>query len=380
MLKIYLIAGEASGDNIGAKLMKAIKNQHSDIEFAGIGGDKMQAVGLESLFPMQELSLMGFLEVVPHIPKLWLRMRKTIADIKKFQPDVVITIDSPGFNFPIAKALKGKITGKLVHYIAPTVWAYKPKRAKKIAKIYDHLLVVLPFEAKYFLAEGLDTSFVGYPALEDLQIYAKEFFRYKFNIPKGNMLLCLAPGSREQEVKLLLPIFLDAVELLKQEISQDITVAIPCQNNLLPIIEEAKRESLDIILVSEEDKQSLFSSSDMALTKSGTITTEIAFYQVPMVAAYKMNKLTYWLIKRMVKISYATIINLLADKEIIPEMLQSKCNAKGLSKQLLTLMNLKERKQQLNDVSESILKLSVDEKSPSSVAAKKILEIVGCQT
>jgi len=377
MFKIYLIAGEASGDNIGAKLMNAIRKQCADVEFYGIGGDKMQSAGLSSLFPMQELSLMGFLEILPHLFKLWRRTCQTIADIKKIQPDMVITIDSPGFNFRIAKALKGKIAAKLVHYIAPTVWAYKPERAKRIAKIYDHLLVILPFEPEYFLEEGLDTSFIGYPALEDLQISAKELFRYKFNVPKGDMLLCLAPGSRAQEVKCLLPVFLDAVEIFKQQIEENITIAIPYQKYLLPLIGQYKRENLKVILVDEEDKQSLFSASDLALTKSGTITTELAFYQVPMIVAYKANFLTYWLIKRMVKVVYVSIINLLADHEVIPELLQNKCNAENLAEQLLLLTDLGNRKNQLNEISSNILKLSIKGESPSNMAAKKVLEILG---
>ncbi len=307
MLKIYLIAGEASGDNIGSKLMEALKKQHPEIEFYGIGGDKMQACGMNLLFPSQDLALMGFFEIIPHIPKLLGKIKQAIEDICSLQPDAVITIDSPGFCFRVAKAVKARIKGKLIHYVAPTVWAYRPERAKKIAKIYDYLLVILPFEPEYFIKEGLATSFVGHPAIEDLQIFPKEAFHQQFNLDNNSLLLCLAPGSRKQEVQTLLPIFLDAASKLAKLIDKKIIIAIPAQEQLKSVITSYPSE-LPIILVDEKDKQKLFSSADLALTKSGTITTELAFYKMPMVVAHKVNRFSYWLLKKMIKVSYSRVI------------------------------------------------------------------------
>lgn len=376
MLKIYLIAGEASGDNIASKLMNAIKNQNKNVEFYGIGGEKMQESGMNLLFPSQELSVMGFLEILPHIPKFIKRIKQTVKDIIKLQPDVVITIDSPGFSFRVAKKVKNHIKGKLIHYVAPTVWAYKPDRAKKIAKIYDHLLVILPFEPKYFIKEGLDTSFVGHPAIENLKHTGRELFRKNHQISDNNLLVCLAPGSRPQEIKNLLPIFLKAVDYLQEKIDKKITVAIPTKPYLKSIIQTYTQNSPNILLISEKDKESLFSSSDLALTKSGTITTELAFYQMPMVIAHKVNSLSYWLLKRMIKIKYATIINLLADKELIPELLQEKCNSISIGEALYhttqpTNTNLWKQK-----IKEQLAKLQVNNKTPSELAAKKILELL----
>lgn len=373
MLKIYIIAGEASGDNIGAKLMQELRKQHEEVEFYGIGGEKMQAAGMNLLFPAHEIALMGFLEIIPHLARLWLRLRQTIAQIIKVQPDIVITIDSPGFCFRVAKAVKKKITAKLVHYVAPTVWAYRPERAKNIAKIYDQLLVILPFEPEYFIKEGLKTNFVGYPAIEDLHISSKEFFRYKFNVAKGDLLLCVAPGSRRQEVKNLLPIFLDAVALLVKRLEQKITIAIPYQEELRNVIEDYRKEDLNIILVSEQDKQDLFSSADLALTKSGTITTELGFFGVPMIVAHRVNLLSYWLIKRVIKVSYVTIINLLANKQVIPELLQDQCNAEAIFSQLERLLDIEHRQKQLNEISINMEKLTIGDCASSKVAAEIIL-------
>ena len=372
MPKIYIIAGEASGDNIGAKLMREILKKNPNAEFYGIGGEKMQKIGMNLLFSAKELSIMGFLEIIPALPRIWMRIRKTIANIIELQPDIVITIDAPGFNFRVAKAVRNNITAKLIHYVAPTVWAYKPERAKEIAKLYDKLLVILPFEPKYFISEGLETDFVGYPALEDLEVSSKEYFRIKFNIPKGNLLLCLTPGSRKQEVKTLLPIFLKAVKLLEEQLKKNITIAIPCQNHLIDLVKKYTKESPNIILIDEKDKQHLFSSADLALTKSGTITTELGYFGIPMVVAHKINYLSYFLIKRVLKVKYASIINLIAEQEIIPELIQSKCRAKLIAAELERLTDIKERQKQLNGINSSIDQLTAS-CSPSKLAATKVL-------
>ncbi len=375
MLKIYLIAGEASGDNIGAKLMKALKIQNPNVEFYGIGGEKMQEQKMNLLFPAQELSVMGFLEIIPHIFKFIKLIKQTIEDIIRIQPDLVITIDSPGFCFRVAKAIKSKIIGKLIHYVAPTVWAYKPERAKKIAQIYDHLLVILPFEPEYFLKEGLPTSYVGHPAIEDLKIQDTKLFREKYNIPETNLLLCLAPGSRKQEIKRLLPVFLDGVAYLSKKIKQKITIAIPTRNYLKKTIKEevTRHRSLDIILVDDTDKQTLFSSSDLALAKSGTITTELAFYQMPMVVGYKLNPISHWLLKRMIIAKYATIVNLLADKELVPELLQDKCNPIVIGEELYKAISPKNKSKWSKELKAQLAKLQVGEQIPSHLAAAKIL-------
>ncbi|MGB4191333.1 MAG: lipid-A-disaccharide synthase [Rickettsiales bacterium] len=376
MKKIYLIAGEASGDNIGSKLIKAIKLLAPDTLFYGVGGKKMREQGMNLLFPSEELAVMGFLEIIPYLPKFILRLKQTISDILSIQPDVVITIDSPGFSFRVAKAIKNRFKGKLIHYVAPTVWAYKPERAKEIAKLYNHLLVILPFEPQYFLKEGLNTTFVGYPAIEDLHIDAKAVFREKYHLKADDLVVCLAPGSRKQEINSLLPIFLDSIVQLQKNIKRKVIVAIPTQEHLKLSIQKYIPDSLNVILVEDEDKLHLFSSADLALSKSGTITTELAFYQLPMVVAHKINYLSYWLLKRLIKIQYVTIINLLAKRELIPELLQKDCNPQAISQALEKIIKKQNIMQWKKDLKEQLNKLQVNNISPSEVAAKKILEII----
>jgi lipid-A-disaccharide synthase len=375
-MKIYLIAGEASGDNIGAKLIKALKSKNSTVEFYGIGGEKMQEQGMNLLFPSQELAVMGFFEIIPSIFKFIKLIKKTIDNIVSVQPDIVVTIDSPGFCFRVAKAIKDKFRGKLVHYVAPTVWAYKPERAKNIAQIYDHLLVILPFEPEYFLKEGLDTTFVGHPAIEDLSKRDNDF-KEKYKIPADDLLVCLAPGSRKQEVKSLLPVFLESIELLQNKVKQKITLAIPVKSNLRELINSYQNKNLQIKLIDEKDKEALFSNADLALSKSGTITTELAFYNLPMVVAHKVNQLSYWLLKRMIKVKYVSIINILAAKELVPELLQDKCNPKDISEQLHKLSIEKNNSAWKEQVQKQLKKLQVDGKSASQLAAEKILSLLG---
>lgn len=375
-MKIYLIAGEASGDNIGAKLIKALKERKSEIEFYGIGGEKMQEQGINLLFSSDHLSVMGFLEVIPSIPKFIKLINKTVEDIIKLQPDIVVTIDSPDFCFRVAKAVKEKFKGKLFHYVAPTVWAYKPERAKKIAQIYDHLLVILPFEPEYFLKEGLDTTFVGHPAIENLIKKSNIQFRNKYKIFENDVLVCLAPGSRKQEIQSLLPIFLESIRLLQKKIEKNITVAIPAKSNLKKLINSfLKDESFQIKLITEKDKEGLFSSADLALTKSGTITTELAFYTLPMVVAHRVNILSYWLLKKMIKVPYVSIINILAEKELVPELLQDKCNPKNIAEQLYKFTLEKNKISWKNEVQTQLKKLKISGKSASQLAADKIIEI-----
>ena len=379
MLKIYLIAGEASGDNIGANLMRELKKKQGNVCFYGVGGKKMEAEGMTSLFPSRELSLMGFFEVLQYIPKVLYRVKQVISDIVSVNPDVVITIDSPGFCFRVAKSIKGKIKAKLIHYVAPTVWAYKPDRAKKIAKIFDHLLVILPFEPPYFIKEGLDTCFVGYPAIENLRVTPREKFRKKFGIKEEDLLLCLTPGSRSQEIKKLLPVFLEAFEDLKKKTDKNIILAILALDHLKVEIERGNKNKVPIILVDEKDKEELFSSADLALTKSGTITTELAFYKLPMVVAHKVNKLSYWLLKKMIKVKYVTIINILAEKGLITELLQDECEVKKISNKLFEYLSPEIRESAIREIQCNLHKLISSEGMPSELAAKKILSILDAE-
>ncbi|NBV05801.1 MAG: lipid-A-disaccharide synthase [Proteobacteria bacterium] len=383
MKKFFIIAGEASGDLLGSKLIKELKLQNPNSEFIGVGGKLMQEQGLKSIFLMEELSVMGFLEVVPHIKKLLDLIKQTAQAIEKEKPDFVITIDSPDFCFRVVKLLlKAKdLKCKKVHLIAPSVWAYREGRAKKIAKLYDLLLAILPFEPPYFEKYGLKTMFIGNPVVENAPDFSqkkffKNQFRQKYNISQSSTVLLLTPGSRNGEVNKIFPEFIAAVNLLSEKKS-DLKVVIPLIDKTRELVKEmAKALKVEYFLVEKEEKKSAFFAADFALAKSGTNTLEISLYRLPMIIAYKINFLTHFLVKRMVKIKFANLINLISNREIIPEMLQDKCRGDLIFIKMQKLIVDQElAKKQIED-SMFALKLmglgSVE--NPSFKAAREILK------
>ncbi len=343
--KFFIIAGEASGDLLGAKLISELKSQLSQIneqaEFFGVGGKLMKEQGLNSIFPMEELSIMGFLEVLPHIPKLLKRINQTAVEIKNFKPDFVITIDSPDFCFRVIKKVKD-VKVKKIHLIAPSVWAYREGRAKKISKLYDLLLAILPFEPPYFEKYGLKTVFIGHPIVENAPEFSlkksyNSSFREKYNIDKDDFLICITAGSRNGEVKKIFSEFIKAINLASELSSKkkQIKVVIPLidkTRNLVTKMSNLLR--IEYFLIEKDEKEQAFFASDFALAKSGTNTVEISLYKIPMIIAYKINIITYYIVNMMVKIKFANLINLIANREIIPEMLQFDCDGDKIFKKL----------------------------------------------
>jgi lipid-A-disaccharide synthase len=306
----------------------------------------MEAVGFQSIFPMNELSIMGFVEIIPKIPHILKRIRYTIQQVLSFAPDIVITIDSPDFCFRVAKKLKAlKLKCKLIHYVAPSVWAYRPKRAKAIAKIYDHLLCLLPFEPVYFTEVGLGASFIGHPIIEEVKTGDRQAFRHYHQLTEDDPLLCVMPGSRKGEIQRLLPIFMEATELLR--------LKIPHLKIVIPTISEefatyiklvTDRFTTKPIIITNCNKEDVFAAADFALAKSGTNILELSLARLPMIVAYKVNYITGWLLKKMLKIPYVSIANLCAGREIIPEFLQEDCCPETLADALYQIYNVEEIK------------------------------------
>jgi lipid-A-disaccharide synthase len=344
-LLIYIIAGEASGDALGAGLMRSLLTAQPGIRFEGIGGETMQRMGLKSLFPYSDLSIMGFLEVVPHIPALLKRLRQTVLDIVAKQPAAVVTIDAPGFNFRLAQMLKANADTariKRIHYVAPSVWAYKPGRARKTALLFDALLALLPFEPPFFEKEGLDTTFVGHPVLWQTGTSEPNLFRVRHFIDADTPMLLILPGSRAAEVERHLPVFLEAAEALP-----NYKVVILAGPQVHKRIQAAVTPQILVVDIAE--KQDVFASVTIALSKSGTITLELASAGVPTVVAHKVSPLSAWLIRRMALIPFVSLINIAAKKEILPELLQERCTSKRIAQELRRLAQpdiMREQRQQ----------------------------------
>lgn len=384
---IFLVAGEPSGDLLGAKLMAALKiKTGGKVRFAGIGGPRMEAEGLESLFPFHQLAMMGFVEILPKLPQLIRRINQTVKEIIQLQPRCVVTIDSPGFNFRIAEKIRADKYGqhlKLVHYVAPTVWAYKPERAQKMRALFDYLMVVLPFEPPYFERAGLPCSFVAHPIIEEWRQHPGDGARFRatYALHPEAPILTLLPGSRRGEVKRHLPVFAQVVQRLRFSYPHLVTVIVTPSHLAAEMKEQLAQINwpLKVILVREDVmKRDAFAASTLALTKSGTVTLELALANVPMIVTYQTSAFTAWLLRRMIRIKYVTLINLLLDKPLIPELLQEDCNPAALTKAVEDLMSNPRTRQQQSEGAQAALALLRGNlpETPSEQAAQVVLEVM----
>lgn len=343
-VNIFLIAGEASGDLLGARLMRALRHKLTEkkieVRFTGVGGKRMQTEGQEQIFPMDDLAVMGMTEVLPRLPKLLQRIRQVKKAILEQKPDALITIDSPDFNFRVAKSLKGKGI-KLIHYVAPTVWAWRPGRAKKVAKFLDHLLALFPFEPPYFIKEGLPCTFVGHPLIESgAGKGSAEAFAKHYPQVKGKRLITVLPGSRHSEISRLLPVFAKTLERLHARYPSLMAV-IPTVPQVASLIEEAVRgwSVPTLIVQGDDDKYDAFAASEVALAASGTVALELALAGLPSVITYKVSSFTAWLSRRLVKVKYANLVNIMHDRMVVPEFLQESCRDDLLAEALEHLMD-----------------------------------------
>lgn len=383
-LKVYMVTGEPSGDLLGSRLMRALKNE-ANVSFAGVGGESMQAEGMETLFPISDLAVMGIFEVIPHLPKILGRIKQTLDDIEAQKPDIVVTVDSWSFSKQIHLGLiKRGIKVPHIHYVAPQVWAWKSSRAKQIKKWVDHLLMLLPFEAKYFAPYGVAYTYVGHPVIEggsDKGNAAR--FVTMHNLSQKDFILTILPGSRKTEIKYLLPVFEQVVEKMAQ-LHPNLKVVLPTVETVKDKIEKAIAHwKVPVLIVTGEmARYDAFAASTMALAASGTVSLELAMAGTPHIIAYKMNKLTGWVAGYLLrkKIKYVNLINILSDEQIIPECLQDACN---LDKIMLELDKLQGQggKAQMQKARKALEMLGAGEAlTPSQKAAKEVLKIIKAST
>lgn len=377
--KIFLIAGEPSGDHIGARLIEKIRQQaQCKVKFIGVGGPEMEAKGHLSIFPMKDLSVMGIVEVLPHLPRILSRVRQTVNSIISEDPDILITIDSPGFSNQVVARLRDHRAIK-VHYVAPTVWAWRPWRVHKYKKNYDMVLALLPFEPPFFEKVGLPCHFVGHPVIE----YGADngngpLFRERHGIPAKAIVLCILPGSRQGEVRRLAPIFGSVLNiLLKRGYSFHVFV---------PTVETVAKRLPDYvsdwpvtvtILSDTKEKYDLMAASNAAIAASGTVSLELALAKVPTIVAYKVASITAPILRLMIKVKFANLINIILNKEVVPERLQEYCKPAIIADDLERLLYDNEKKQQIIGVAPALKKLGVGDKPPSSRAAQIILKLLG---
>ena len=335
-LHVYIIAGEPSGDVIGARLIAALRDG-GEVTVSGVGGPEMEAAGLRSLFPYGELAIMGLTEVLPSVPRILKRMRKTARDIAAARPDVIVTIDSPGFVFGVIRRLKSRDCPR-VHYVAPTIWAWRAGRVKKFRKHFDHLLALFSFEAPLFAGAGLDCTFVGHPISEGSVARGDgRAFRERHGIDPNETVLCLLPGSRVGEVGRHGPVAAEVVRTISAA-HPDLKIVVPAAPNVRADVERLWAGQV-MVVDGAGERYDAFAASNLALAASGTVTLELAYAGVPTVVMYKVGRLTGEIARRMIKVAYATIVNIVADKQIFPEFLQSRCRAELIAPAVLALLN-----------------------------------------
>ena len=376
--RVFMLAGEPSGDALAARLMNGLKEQAPDLEFFGVGGPLMAAEGLESLFPMEELSVMGLFEVLPRLPKLLKRIDQTAAEVKRVAPDIFITVDAPDFSFRVTRKLAGTSFPK-VHYVAPSVWAWRPGRAKKVAALYDHILTLLPFEPPYFEAVGLPASFVGHSVIETGADKGDgPAFRVRHGIAPEERLLMMLPGSRRGEVSRHLPIFKDTVAQLLAEIGY-FRLVVPVIGRAGEIIraETADWDADVLIVEGEAEKFDAMAASDLALAASGTVALELALARLPTVIAYRMNVITNMIARRVVKLDHVNLVNILLKREAVPEYILENCTADNLARGLAELFRSDEKRaQQIVSYKEAMLQLGEGGAAPGARAAEIILKLI----
>lgn len=387
-LTFFIIAGESSGDRLGAALMQGLKSEHSgDVKFIGVGGPLMIDQGLESIFPMDELSVMGIAEVLPKIRLLLRRIKETASAIKDVNPTALITIDSPDFCFRVAKRVKAEMPAlRVIHYVAPSVWAWRPKRAAKMARYVNHVLALLPFEPPYMEAEGMTCDFVGHPITAEPQATADEAagFRKEIGVSSDAKLLTLLPGSRTSEVARLGPVFREVAERLRQDYPQ-LAIAIPSVGARVELIKQIFN-GIDVNILdprglptktSEARKRACYKASNVALAASGTVSLELAAAETPMVIAYKMHWFTAFIKRKMVRVSTATLVNLLTDARAVPEFLLEECTADNIYRSVKNLMDNPDARDAQLAVSEQAMKLlGKDSDASGNRAAISVLNFI----
>lgn len=367
----------------GCSLMKALKTKcQGEVDFAGIGGPEMIEAGLESQFPMADLAVMGVFEVLPRLPSLLRRMAETAEAIERLQPDVVVSIDAPDFCFRVIKKIKARgVKAPVVHYVAPSVWAWRPGRAAKVAKFLDHLLCLLPFEPPYFEREGLDASFVGHPVVtSEIGNGQGPAFRERHNISMQTHVMTILPGSRTGEVSRLLDVFGAAASRLSAQFP-GLTVLIPAVPHLTDDIREAVAAwPVSSLVLSPEEKADAYAASGVALAASGTVTLELAMAGLPQVIGYRLNPLTAYIGKLLIKTPYVNLINICLGREAVPEFLQENCTPDNLARELARLISDEgARNAQRAAAADALTQLGLGGPPPGERAADIVLSVMKAQ-
>lgn len=373
-MKVFLVAGEPSGDRLGGALMAGLRQLVPDVEFDGIGGTQMMAQGLVSRFPMDELSVMGLAEILPKYFHLKRRIRETAEAVLDTRPDVLITIDSPDFCLRVARLVKARSAIRTVHYVAPTVWAWRPGRAAKMAEVIDHVLALFPFEPPLMTAAGMDCDFVGHPVVAEPQATQQEIEEFRATAGIDGDFLLVLPGSRRGEVARLSPIFGETLQRFLAPRPQ-LRVVVPAAGPVAGLVREAVATwPGDPVVIDPADtmlKRAAFAAAPLALAASGTVSLELAAARTPMVIAYDMSWLSRQIISRMLLVDTVTLVNLVSETRTVPEFIGANCRPERIAEGLAQVFDAPEA--QTEAMALTMQRLGLGGEPPGLRAARAVL-------
>ncbi len=373
MKKIFILTGEPSGDKLAAEVISKLKNNNPNIEYLSVGGSNLKNLGIKSIFDLKDITYLGFTSVLLNILKIRKKINITVDEIIKFNPDILFSVDSPDFTMRVAEKVKiinPKI--KTIHYVAPQVWVWRESRVKKIKNFIDHILLLFNFEKKYFDKENVKSTFVGHPLIENQKKIKTNLDNF---LTDNKKIISIFPGSRKSETTVLLPILLDFIQLMNQKSLEYSFVFHSTEENKEFIVNSIKDKNIENLNVISDDelKSQVLSKSIFAICKSGTVSLQVCSAQIPSIIIYKLNFINFMIFKFLVNVRFANIINIINNKEVIPELLQSECNANEIFKSVNYLLKKPDLiKKQIEECNKTLK--GIKSKSSSSTEASLILQ------
>jgi len=342
MKKIFVLTGEPSGDKLASKVIDQLKSSRTDIEYLSVGGEHLKALGIKSLYDLREVTYLGFTKVLLNVFKIKSKINETVKEILKFKPDILFSVDSPDFTLRVAKEVKKRDPSiKTIHFVAPQVWIWRKHRVKQLKSFLDHVLLLFPFETKYFNKEGIQSTFTGHPLLEEEDKSKPDISQIN---KENKKIFSIYPGSRLSEINVLSPILFEFVKKMNEKYKDLFFVFHSTAEHVQLMQNHLLKEGLKncSVIGDEIIKSHILKSSIFAVAKSGTISLEICNEKIPSIIIYKIGIINFFIIKMLVKVNFANIINIVANEEVIPELLQSKCNPKNIYNIVDKLLNDKQ--------------------------------------
>ena len=377
MKKIFILTGEPSGDKLASKIITKLKSTRSDIEYLSVGGEHLNALGIKSIYDLKEITYLGFTRVLLNIFKLKSKINETVKEIIKFKPDILFSVDSPDFTLRVAKEVKKKVPSiKTIHFVAPQVWVWREYRVKQLKSFLDHVLLLFPFEKQYFDKEEIPSTVTGHPLLDKGE---KNKIDISQIIKENKKIFSIFPGSRLSEINVLTPILIDFVKKMNEKYKELFFVFHSTTEHVQLIQNLLLKEGLKNCgaIGDEKIKSHILDSSMFAVAKSGTISLEICKAKIPSIIIYKMGFINFFIIKMLVKVKFANLINIAANEEIIPELLQSNCNANNIFNTVNHLLNNKQHLEKQITKTQSVISKFRTDKSTDIAASVVNFHLIG---